>query len=627
MPIRWTIYDSWRRAGAVVASTFVSLAQSTISLSAMVLRAMVLSAMALSTMALRTMVLSAMALSTMALSVRASQAQDVRYLVNGDSLSEKLLQFSTLPDSVSTSIQRVIAQLRRRGFHFAALDTISSSGDQTTVRISSGRPVSVNTITINGQSVKDAQDLKSRIQLKEGDPLNMEILEEDLRSFLDHMADAGLHMAVVDIDSVVAVGGDTQRYDVFVGLNPGPLIPVTELLLEGAERTNSRYAARAIDLRLGEIFFGSDLTPYSVRLLDVGLFTSVGDPVLDVYSDSTATIRVPVTEAPPGTFDLVLGYLPPGRLSSSGQLVGSGHLHLLNPFGSGRTIGLRVDRRPGQVSSVDVRASDPQIFGLPILVGGSFRGLQQDSTYNRRSWSAEMGYRLLRGVDILARFTKEHAAPGSAGLKLQAGTQRIPRSEVTFWGLIVNLRRLDNPFNPRSGLSLESLIERGNKIEKSKTITVEEDTTRITRSIRQERLRLTGRGFVRTFRAQTIALGVDVSVLLSDVYDESDLFRIGGANSLRGYDEDQFRASTAIRLLVEYRVLLDALSYVFIFTDVGYIESPQIGDILSTSRWYPGFGLGMRFDTAAGLISASYALNDKEGVTNGRVHLGISFGL
>jgi len=392
MPIRRTIYDSGRRAGAVVAATFLSLALSTISLSAMALSAMALSAMALSAMALSAMALSAMALSrmalsamvlsTMALSVRVSQAQDVRYLVNGDSLSEKPPQLSTLPDSVSTSIQRVIAQLRRRGFHFAALDTISSSGDQTTVRISSGRPVSVNTITINGQSVKDAQDLKSRIQLKEGDPLNMEILEKDLRSFLDHMADAGLHMAVVDIDSLVAVGGDTQRYDVFVGLNPGPLIPVTELLLEGAERTNSRYAARVIDLRLGEIFFGSDLTPYSVRLLDVGLFTSVGDPVLDVYSDSTATIRVPVKEAPPGTFDLVLGYLPPGRLSRSGQLVGSGHLHLLNPFGSGRTIGLRVDRRPGQVSSVDVRATDPQIFGLPILVGGSFRGLQQDSTPN-----------------------------------------------------------------------------------------------------------------------------------------------------------------------------------------------------------------------------------------------------
>lgn len=572
-------------------------------------------------------VLAAVTFLSLALDVSVARAQNLRYLVNGEELSEGPSQLSLSPDSVSASIQRVIAQLRRRGFHFAALDSISRSDDQTVVRISSGESVAVNTITINGLIGENVRDLRSRIRLADGDPLNMDILGEDLQSLLDALADAGNHMAVIKIDSLVDVGTERGRYDVYLGLKVGPLIPVTDLYLEGAQRTNPGFVAQAIDLRLGEVLFSSDLTAYTNRLLDSGLFTSVGVAELEVYSDSTATIRVPVTEAPPGTFDLVLGYLPAGSLSSSGQLVGSGHLNLLSPFGFGRTIGLRLDRLPGQVSSVDIRVSDPQIFGLPILVGGSFRGLQQDSTYNRRGWSAEVGYAILRGVDVLARFTKEQSAPGSAGLKLKGGTQRIPRSEVSFWGLMINLRRLDNPFNPRSGLSLESLIERGDKIEKSKTIAVDDDTTRITQTVRQERLQLTARGFLPTFRTQTIAFGADLAVLLSNVYDESDLFRIGGANSLRGYDEDQFRASTAIRLLIEYRVLLDALSYAFVFTDVGYVETPRIGDIPSTSGWYPGFGLGMRFDTAAGLVSASYALNDKDGVTNGRVHLGISFGL
>jgi len=49
------------------------------------------------------------------------------------------------------------------------------------------------------------------------------------------------------------------------------------------------------------------------------------------------------------------------------------------------------------------------------------------------------------------------------------------------------------------------------------------------------------------FSGQTAVGGVDVLVLLSDIVDESDLFRFGGANSLRGYDE------------AEYRILLDAL--------------------------------------------------------------------
>jgi len=587
MSVGRTIYDRWRTAGVVAAVTFLLFSTP----------------------------------------VTVSTAQDLKILVDGEEVLESSSQLSLSPISMNASIERVLAQLRRRGFHFAVLDTVSRSGDDSVVRISSGQLVTVHTITINGPSGENLQEFRSRIRLGDGDPLNMEILETDLRALLTEFADAGNHMAVVGIDSLVEVGGEKTNYDVYLGVNVGPLIPLMDLYLEGAERTNSRFAAQTIDLRLGEVLFSSDLAFYTNRLLDSGLFTFVGSPELEVYSDSTATIRVPVTEAPPGTFDLVLGYLPAGSSSSSGQLVGSGHLHLLSPFGSGRTIGLRLDRRPGQVSSVDVQVSDPQIFRLPIKVGVAFSGLQQDSTYNRRSWSGEVGYALLRGVDVLARFTKEHAAPGSAGLKLQAGTQRVPRSEVSFWGLKIIVKRLDNPFNPRSGLSLESLIEQGDKIEKSKTVTVDDDTTRITRTVRQERLHLKARGFLPTFRNQTITLGVDLSVLLSDVYDESELFRIGGANSLRGYDEDRFRASTAVRLLVEYRVLLDALSYAFVFTDVGYIESPRIGELPATSGWYPGFGLGMRFSTAAGLISASYALNDKEGVTNGRIHLGISFGL
>jgi len=54
---------------------------------------------------------------------------------------------------------------------------------------------------------------------------------------------------------------------------------------------------------------------------------------------------------------------------------------------------------------------------------------------------------------------------------------------------------------------------------------------------------------------------------------------------------------------------------------------PRIGDLPSSKNWYPGFGLGMQFQTAVGLINATYALNDKDGVSNGRIHLGVSFGL
>ena len=138
---------------------------------------------------------------------------------------------------------------------------------------------------------------------------------------------------------------------------------------------------------------------------------------------------------------------------------------------------------------------------------------------------------------------------------------------------------------------------------------------------------MTGRLYRPTFQRQVLAVGVDASVLLSDVFDESDLFLFGGANSLRGYDEDQFRASTAIRALVEYRILLETLSYAYLFFDLGYLETPGTFEVPSSKGWYPGFGLGMQFQTRVGLINTSYAMNDSDGVSNGRIHIGLSFGL
>ena len=117
-------------------------------------------------------------------------------------------------------------------------------------------------------------------------------------------------------------------------------------------------------------------------------------------------------------------------------------------------------------------------------------------------------------------------------------------------------------------------------------------------------------------------------MLRSDTYDRSDLFRLGGATTLRGYDEDRFIGNTVGRLLVEYRYQIDRASFAYLFGDLGVVDTPALGDVPATRDWHPGYGLGIQVGTDLGLIRASYALNpDDTSPTDGRVHLGLSFGL
>ncbi len=563
----------------------------------------------------------------------------VRFVVNGEELIDRPAGLSSDPDSLEASTSKILSHLRLRGYLFARMDSLQTGVDGFVAHASSGKRVLVRHLYINGhdsdedaekgseEEVEEEPDIPGVFRMRDGDPLDLIQLQEDIVRVLDQLSEDGRHMAVVGIDSLVQTGADPYAYNVYLGINRGPRIPISGLVLPGARRTQIAFAAREAGVRLGTVITPSGMSSFSSRLRETGNFVSVGEPELHVYVDSTAVLRIPVEEAPPGTFDFVLGYLPPGPSGGGAQIVGSGHLNLKNPFGYGRTFALRLDRRPDQASSVDVRLADPQAAGLPIRFEASFSGYQQDSTYNKRRWAVDLGYRLPAGLELAARYSRELTRPGAAGLRLRGNEQRISRSDGTFWGLVARLRRLDNPLNPRSGVFVESLIERGDKVERTKLVDAQGDTTRISRSVRQERLRMSVRGYLPMFSGQTAVGGADVLVLLSDIVDESDLFRFGGANSLRGYDEDIFRAATAIRLLVEYRILLDALSYAFVFVDVGYVETPRIGDLPSSENWYPGFGLGMQFQTAVGLVNATYALNDKDGVSNGRVHLGVSFGL
>ena len=153
------------------------------------------------------------------------------------------------------------------------------------------------------------------------------------------------------------------------------------------------------------------------------------------------------------------------------------------------------------------------------------------------------------------------------------------------------------------------------------------DTLRERESLDQERLTGFVRAFVPTLRRQTFVAGLDGAVLQSNAYDEADLFRLGGATSLRGYDEDRFRGRLTARTLAEYRYLLDRRSYAFVFFDLGYVETPELGEAEARRELFPGYGFGVQFATDLGLVVASYAVNPEDGFAQGRVHAGLSFGL
>jgi outer membrane protein assembly factor BamA len=535
-------------------------------------------------------------------------------------------------DSIRRVGQSVIAQWQRAGHYYARLDSavVDTTGPRPAVRLYAyrGPQVNVGRLRIEGAAAVGVEEIRRLMDTEEGDLLNARRLEADVQALLDRYEKAGHPLAQIRISETKIDKRPPPRLRVTLRIDEGPSLWLKRIEVPDDARVSSGLVARLAGLQRGGAL--TDYDPEAIRaaLQESPLFESVAPPELRVTAEGGAILRVPVEEAPPGSFDLVVGYLPPSGVRDAGQLVGSGHLLLENLFGGGRRMDLTLDRRPGQTSLFDLSVSDPYIFGLPFRLTAQFEGEQRDSTYGERSYGLDAGYQFGGGVELTGSLSREVVTPGQAGAQLQSGRQRIPRSQTLFYGLGVRYDAVDRRANPRRGFRLRVRLEQGQKDRTRRRITAAGDTTRARQSLRQERLRGRVRGFVPLFDRQVLVLGGDASVLRSRAYDRSDLFRFGGAESLRGYDEDRFLGNVAARGLLEYRLQLDRRSYAYAFGDLGYVARPALGEASSTRDWHPGYGIGLQLQTAIGRIKTTYALNPEVATpVDGRIHFGLSVGL
>ncbi|MEM8560011.1 MAG: BamA/TamA family outer membrane protein [Bacteroidota bacterium] len=559
-------------------------------------------------------------------------------------------------DSVAV---RALRHLQDQGYYFARIDSAQTEAAGPGLRAgvlyaTTGPRVEIGTLDLRGVTTLDAERARADFATRPGQVFDAARLERDLDGLLAAYDRTGLPLAQARVATAIQQAeGEPPTLALTVVVEEGTALQLAGIEAEPTDtsqaraRTTGRFVARVADLRADAPLATYDPEAIRQRLEATDLYESVGTPYLVLARDDDtaqvretgqrATLRIPVEERPPGTFDLILGYLPPTTPDADGQLVGNGLLELVNVFGGGRLFSLRLVRNPGLVSSVDVRAADPYIAGLPLRAELAFEGRGQDSTFAQQRYRVEVGYQLAPGLSVFGAFTRENTDPGPAGRRLGSdGLPLVPAADATFAGIGLRFRRVDRSVNPRQGLVVEALIEQGQKTRRFPGA-ADSVAQAFTTNLRQQRLLADARVFVPTFRRQVFVTGGDVAVLLSDAYDTAELFRYGGARSLRGYDEERFLGNVVARALFEYRYQIDRTSFAFVFADIGYVATPEVvgrggaaeGQPVNeaTRGIEPGYGFGLQQRTPLGILSFSYALNPEDGPTQGKVHAGLVVGL
>ena len=104
----------------------------------------------------------------------------------------------------------------------------------------------------------------------------------------------------------------------------------------------------------------------------------------------------------------------------------------------------------------------------------------------------------------------------------------------------------------------------------------------------------------------------------------NELFQIGGYRLLRGFDEESIFASQYGVATVEYRYLIGQNSFLFGFSDVGWARNNSLSRDISNT--FIGAGLGMAFETKAGIFNISYASGKRDdakfNLRQSKIHIG-----
>ena len=519
---------------------------------------------------------------------------------------------------------------RREGYFFAKIDSAVErfSGDSATVSLSyyldEGSQSLVSRFAIRGARLFTADDIRAGFETASGKPLSQATLEADIDNLLTRYENAGYPLASIRIDSLVLDSLDASNLTFTVDVREGPRVTIKEINVEGNASTRSYVIAREASMQQGELYSQEKVDRFRRKLERLGIFSSVGEPQLYLSRDPSGSnsvgggLSVAVQEGSTNNFDGIVGYAPPPTSGGSGYFTGNVFISMRNLFGTGRKAVVQWQRESPFTQQIQANYVEPWVAGYPVNLGAGIFQRKQDSLYIKTQYNLRTDFSLTDEFSLAATVNEESVDP-SADLNYFT----VFESNLLSVGGELRYDTRDNIRSPRSGIAYSTTYSRG-----TKRITGPAQYLELAdnRKFLVEQFAIDLESYLPTFARQVLLVGFHGKKISSSQLEQSDLFQIGGINSVRGYLENQFYGSQVVWSNCEYRFLVGRYSSLFGFFDAGYFSRPPdlLHQIASQEKLLYGYGIGTNLETALGIFRVSFALGQGDGFSTAKIHFGLA---
>lgn len=453
-------------------------------------------------------------------------------------------------------------------------------------------------------------------------PLNISELDLLKERLLGYYENEGFPFAAVYLDSI-AISDD--KISAALMVNQGLLYRIDSINNYGKLKLNPKFLQQYLNINNGSIYKREKLKEVDKRILELPYAQTEQPSSLNMLG-SGSILNLYVNNKKSSEVSAIFGFLPSANNTGKLQVTGDVNLDLKNVFGSGESLLLKYQALQPKSPRLNLGYEKPYFLKSPFGLGFLFELFKKDSNFLQVN--AKLGLQLnltnKQSGKILFQWQSTNLLQGGIDTNAIKFNKRLPPNidvKSVDVGITYEFRNTNYRFNPLKGsdVSITALtgiknIQKNNDILALKTAGFNYDKLYDSVKLKsyQLRLKIIAAHYFKISTSSTFKAAFNTGLYSSPTIFRNEVFQIGGYRLLRGFDEESIYATRYAVFTAEYRSIISLNSYLFGFIDVGATRAKYQN--IQAHNFFTGSGLGIVYETKAGLLNLSLALGKRNDV-------------
>lgn len=330
---------------------------------------------------------------------------------------------------------------------------------------------------------------------------------------------------------------------------------LNKVIIRGYEKFPKKYIKNLFDINSKTVFNQSKITEVSNLLKSIPFAKEIKLPEVLFTKDSTF-LYIYLKKKQNNSFDGIINFTS----KEDGGVLFNGNIDLKfnNTLNKGEEFHLLWNSIGEERQEFKLKTEIPYIFNSKFTPKISFSIYRQDSTFLNVKFDSDLFYNINPKTQIALSYNSE-----SSETLDQDSNESIETFNNYFFGFRFRYRISKNDvfLNDNLFLEINPTIGRRNTKQNSSN---------------QFKIEVTASHIWNINDRNSFFIKNTSGYLNSNNYLDNELFRIGGANSIRGFNEQSIFTNNFTYFNVEYRYTTSDKSFFYTITDLGLINSKNL---------------------------------------------------